>query len=106
MPPPKPDHLQGRASTAKRLTALAIGYENELARTVLITIFSYFESYIKALLTEIIEFHDLINRQDWEICERAQKGQRSRGYGRGVYPPQDEHVYEFDQRYLRERGPD
>ena len=54
---------------------------------------------------EVVEFHDLINRQDWAICERAQKGQRSRGYRRGIYPPQDEHVYEFDRRYLRERGP-
>ena len=52
---------------------------------------------------EVVEFHDLINRQDWGICERAQKGQRSRGYGRGVYPPQDEYVYAFDQHYLRER---
>ena len=52
---------------------------------------------------EVVEFHDLINRQDWAICERAQKGQRSRGYRRGVYPPQDQYVYEFDQRYLRER---
>ncbi len=55
---------------------------------------------------EIVEFHDLINRQDWAVCERAQKGQRSRAYQRGVYPPQDEYVYEFDQRYLRERGPE
>jgi Rieske 2Fe-2S family protein len=54
---------------------------------------------------EVVEFHDLINRQDWEICERAQKGQRSRGYRRGVYPPQDEYVYAFDRRYLRARGP-
>lgn len=54
---------------------------------------------------DIVEFHDLVNRQDWTVCERAQKGQRSRGYGRGVYPPQDEYVYAFDQRYLRERGP-
>lgn len=56
--------------------------------------------------SEIVEFHDLINRQDWGVCERAQKGQRSRGYRRGVYPPQDEYVYEFDQHYLRERGPE
>ena len=54
---------------------------------------------------EIVEFHDLINRQDWGVCERAQKGQRSRGYQRGVYPPADRYVYEFDQLYLRERGP-
>jgi phenylpropionate dioxygenase-like ring-hydroxylating dioxygenase large terminal subunit len=53
---------------------------------------------------DVVEFHDLVNRQDWGICERAQKGQRSRGYGQGIYPPQDEEVYEFDQRYLRERG--
>ena len=55
---------------------------------------------------EIVEFHDLINRQDWGICERAQMGQRSRAYRCGVYPPQDEWVYEFDQHYLRERGPE
>jgi glycine betaine catabolism A len=53
---------------------------------------------------EIVEFHDLVNRQDWGICEQAQKGQKSRGYRRGVYPPQDEYVYAFDQHYLRERG--
>jgi Rieske 2Fe-2S family protein len=54
---------------------------------------------------DVVEFHDLINRQDWSVCERAQKGQRSRGYGRGVYPPQDRYVYEFDLKYLRARGP-
>ncbi|MGH9749383.1 MAG: aromatic ring-hydroxylating oxygenase subunit alpha [Candidatus Polarisedimenticolia bacterium] len=53
---------------------------------------------------DVVEFHDLVNRQDWGICERAQKGQRSRGYRQGVYPPQDEEVYAFDQLYLRERG--
>jgi phenylpropionate dioxygenase-like ring-hydroxylating dioxygenase large terminal subunit len=52
---------------------------------------------------DVVEFHDLVNRQDWGVCERAQLGQRSRGYGRGVYPPQDEYVYKFDQRYLRAR---
>ena len=51
-----------------------------------------------------MEFHDLVNRQDWAVCEWAQKGQRSRGYGQGVYPPQDQYVYEFDQLYLRELG--
>lgn len=53
---------------------------------------------------DVVEFHDLVNRQDWRICERAQKGQSSRGYGQGVYPPQDEYVYAFDQHYLRERA--
>jgi phenylpropionate dioxygenase-like ring-hydroxylating dioxygenase large terminal subunit len=52
---------------------------------------------------DVVEFHDLVNRQDWGICERAQRGQRSRAYRQGVYPPQDEYVYAFDQHYLRER---
>ena len=35
----------------------------------------------------------------------AQQGLRSRAFKFGVYPPQDEFVYEFDQEYLRARGP-
>lgn len=40
-----------------RLTRLAASYQEELSRTVLITIFSYFESYIRTSLNEIAEFH-------------------------------------------------
>ena len=54
---------------------------------------------------DIVELQDLVSRQDWVVCERAQQGLRSRAFKFGVYPPQDEFVYEFDQEYLRARGP-
>ncbi len=53
--------------------------------------------------SDIIEFHDLVDRQDMVICENTQKGVRSRAYRRGLYPPQDRHVYAFNQEYLRAR---
>ena len=53
---------------------------------------------------DIIEFHDLVDRQDSAVCENAQKGVRSRAYGHGVYPPQDRFVHEFNRQYLRARG--
>jgi len=54
---------------------------------------------------DIIEFHDLVDRQDVGVCENAQKGVRSRAYRHGVYPPQDRFAYEFNERYRRARGP-
>ncbi|MGQ0797492.1 MAG: aromatic ring-hydroxylating oxygenase subunit alpha [Methanobacteriota archaeon] len=53
---------------------------------------------------DIIEFHDLVDRQDVAVCENAQRGVRSRAYRHGVYPPQDRFVYEFNERYRRARG--
>jgi glycine betaine catabolism A len=52
---------------------------------------------------DMVEFLDLVSRQDWAVCERAQRGVRSRGFVRGVYPPQDELLHRFAQRYLDER---
>ena len=55
---------------------------------------------------DIYDFRDLIVRQDLRVCALAQKGARSRGYGRGILPPQDAFVYDFERQYLRERdGP-
>jgi glycine betaine catabolism A len=52
---------------------------------------------------DMVEFLDLVSRQDWIVCERAQRGVRSRGFVQGVYPPQDELLHRFAQRYLQER---
>ncbi len=54
---------------------------------------------------DIVEFRDLIVRQDLAVCEGAQKGVRSKAYAHGVLPPQDRYVHEFNVQYLRERGP-
>jgi hypothetical protein len=52
---------------------------------------------------DMVEFLDLVSRQDWIVCERAQRGVRSRGFVQGVYPPQDELLHRFAERYLEER---
>jgi Rieske 2Fe-2S family protein len=53
----------------------------------------------------VVELWDLISRQDWEICERAQTGVGSRGYARGgVYPRKDRFLFEFNERYRDEMG--
>jgi glycine betaine catabolism A len=55
--------------------------------------------------SDMVEFLDLVSRQDWAVCERAQRGVGSKGFVRGVYPPQDGLLHRFAERYLAERGP-
>jgi Rieske 2Fe-2S family protein len=54
----------------------------------------------------IVDFWDLVSRQDWEVCEREQTGVGSMAYARGgVYPFQDRLLRSFNDRYERLRGP-
>jgi phenylpropionate dioxygenase-like ring-hydroxylating dioxygenase large terminal subunit len=46
--------------------------------------------------SDAIEFWDTTNRQDWHVCELAQKGVGSRGYSSGRYSSQESDVHEFD----------
>jgi Rieske 2Fe-2S family protein len=55
--------------------------------------------------TDMVEFLDLVSVQDWAVCERAQRGVASRGFVRGVYPPQDALLHRFAEQYLAVRGP-
>ena len=55
----------------------------------------------------VVELWDLISRQDWEICERAQTGvvviaglQRP-----GCYPRKDRFLFDFNERYRGRDGP-
>jgi Rieske 2Fe-2S family protein len=52
----------------------------------------------------VVELWDLISKQDWEICERAQTGVSSRAYKSGVYPRKDRFLYDFNERYRAEMG--
>ncbi len=55
--------------------------------------------------SDIAGLWDLVSKQDWDVCERAQTGVRSRAYSRGgVYPFNDRWVYEFTKRYLNSMG--
>ena len=46
--------------------------------------------------SDAIEFWDLTNRQDWEVCERQQRGTASRGYVAGRYSLMEDMVHAFD----------
>lgn len=50
--------------------------------------------------SDIVEFWDRINRQDWEVCQLVQLGVRSTAHQHGVYAPQENYLYEFDQYVL------
>jgi Rieske 2Fe-2S family protein len=52
----------------------------------------------------VVELWDLISKQDWEVCERAQKGVGSRAFTTGVYPRQDRFLFFFNERYRRQMG--
>jgi glycine betaine catabolism A len=55
--------------------------------------------------TDAVEFWDLVNRQDWEVCELSQSGIGSRGYSSGRYTEVEGTVHDFDrmvaEAYLR-----
>ncbi|MGE5226465.1 MAG: aromatic ring-hydroxylating oxygenase subunit alpha [Planctomycetaceae bacterium] len=52
----------------------------------------------------VVELWDLISKQDWEVCERAQTGVGSRAFTTGVYPRQDRFLYDFNERYRKQMG--
>jgi Rieske 2Fe-2S family protein len=54
---------------------------------------------------DMVEFLDLVSRQDWTVCERAQRGASSKGFVQGVLPPQDGLLVRFAERYRAVRGP-
>jgi Rieske 2Fe-2S family protein len=54
---------------------------------------------------DVVEFWDLTNRQDWELCERAQAGAASRGYRPGPYQSSEDCVHAFDRWYAEQLTP-
>ena len=52
----------------------------------------------------VVELWDLISRQDWAVCQRAQTGVGSRSYRAGVYPRKDRFLFDFNEQYRREMG--
>jgi Rieske 2Fe-2S family protein len=56
--------------------------------------------------SDAIEFWDLVNRQDWRMCEGVQAGMGSRAFRFGYYAPMEDASLDI-RRYLAERlGPD
>ena len=52
----------------------------------------------------VVELWDLISKQDWEVCQRAQTGVGSRAFTTGIYPRQDRFLYDFNERYRKQMG--
>ncbi len=50
---------------------------------------------------DAIDFWDVTNRQDWDICERSQLGIVSRRYEPGPYSPRESIPAAWDAEYLR-----
>ena len=48
---------------------------------------------------DAVEFWDLVNRQDWQICESVQDGMRSRGFRGAFYAPMEDPSLDI-RRYL------
>lgn len=56
--------------------------------------------------TDAVELWDLISRQDWAVCERAQLGMASLAYrDGGVYPFNDRFIAAFNDRYRASMAP-
>jgi Rieske 2Fe-2S family protein len=51
--------------------------------------------------SDAVEFWDLVNRQDWAICEGVQRGMRSRRFEHGFYAPMESWSLDI-RRYIRE----
>jgi Rieske 2Fe-2S family protein len=51
---------------------------------------------------DAVDFWDVVNRQDWAICELVQKGMRSRVHQHGYYAPMEDFSLDI-RRYVTER---
>jgi len=55
---------------------------------------------------DTVEFWDITNRQDWNVCESVQRGMHSRVHTHGYYAPMEDFNLDI-RRYVTERlGPD
>jgi glycine betaine catabolism A len=52
--------------------------------------------------SDAVEFWDVVNRQDWAICEGVQRGMRSRVFEHGLYAPMESLSLDI-RRYVGER---
>ncbi len=48
---------------------------------------------------DVVDFWDLVNRQDWQVCESVQTGMKSRGFRGGFYAPMEDPSLDI-RRYL------
>lgn len=52
--------------------------------------------------TDAVEFWDLVNKQDWQVCEGVQRGMNSRVFESGYYGPMEDLSLDI-RNYVRDR---
>jgi len=52
--------------------------------------------------SDAVEFWDLVNRQDWTVCEGVQQGMSSRVFRYGYFAPMEDQNLDI-RRYVGER---
>ena len=52
----------------------------------------------------VVELWDIVSKQDWAVCERAQTGVGSRAFTTGVFPRQDRYLFAFNEQYRTHMG--
>jgi len=52
--------------------------------------------------SDVVNFWDIVNRQDWAICKRVQQGMGARVHERGVYAPMEDWNLDI-RRYVQDR---
>jgi glycine betaine catabolism A len=48
---------------------------------------------------DVVDFNELVGRQDYEVCERVQRGVASSAFTTGVLTEKDSLVIDFIQHY-------
>jgi Rieske 2Fe-2S family protein len=60
----------------------------------------------QAGIKSAIEFWDLTNKQDWQVCEQMQTGTRSKRFTRGYYSGREDVLHQLDKELLKALGHD
>jgi Rieske 2Fe-2S family protein len=56
--------------------------------------------------SDAIDFWDVVNRQDWTICESVQAGMRSEAFAYGYYAPMEDYSLDIRRYVARKLGDD
>jgi glycine betaine catabolism A len=54
---------------------------------------------------DAVDFWDVVNRQDWSICERVQRGMTSRHFERGLFAPVEDPSLDIRRWWAARMGP-
>jgi Rieske 2Fe-2S family protein len=53
--------------------------------------------------SDAVEFWDMVNLQDWRVCQLVQRGMQSRRFTTGFYAPMEDYSMDI-RRYLGDLG--